>query len=122
MRRLCFVATLLLAGCATNPAGTYEGTAPAASGGAERQVAVTLDADGTATVSTAFSGQPSRSLVKGKWRRAGTDDVIVTMEEAPRYEEIAFKQQGDRLVPTWWERPTWGSEGPGTLTRVKSEK
>ena len=110
---------ILVAACATpDVTGTYEGAQPAASAGGERQVAVMLDADGSATVTSAFSGRPSRFLVKGKWRRT-KNEVIVTLEQAPRYEEIVFRREGDKLVATWWERPTWGAEGPGTLTRVK---
>jgi len=110
---------ILVAACATpDVTGTYEGAQPAASAGGERQVAVMLDADGSATLTSALSGTASRSPVKGKWRRT-RDEVIVTLEQAPRYEDIVFRRDGDKLVATWWERSTWGAEGPGTLTRVR---
>jgi hypothetical protein len=51
---------------------------PAASGGGERQVSVILNPSGSAALSTAFSGRPSRSLVliakdwdRAVWSEAG---------------------------------------------------
>jgi hypothetical protein len=116
-----FIVAVLLAACssigtAREAAGTYEATLPAASSG-ERHVAVTLDRDGTAAVTSAFSGRPSRFMVKGTWRREG-DRVTLDLGGA-RPERMVFDQGADRLVAREWDRSTWGESGPGTLQRVR---
>jgi len=109
------LALLLLAACAgASIAGIYEGAVPAASGGGERHVRVTLDPDGAATMTTAFSGRPSRSLVKGTWVRDG-DRVAVNLDNGRT--QLVFDYSGDRLVARDWDRSQWGDQGPGVLTR-----
>jgi hypothetical protein len=105
-----------VAGCAsTDMAGYYEGIQPAASGGAERIVGVTLRTDGTAIVTSAFSGRASRFLVRGAWDNDG--DLVTIQLPATPPERMVFEHRKDRLVAKEWERGTWGEAGPGTLER-----
>jgi hypothetical protein len=107
---------LLLTGCASaEMAGYYEGVLPAASGGAERLVGVTLKPDGTAVVTSAFAGRPSRLLVRGAWDNDG-DQVTIELPALPP-EHMVFEYRKGRLVAKEWERSTWGEAGPGTLER-----
>lgn len=102
---------MLMAACATPEVpGTYEAKAPAASGGGERHVSVTLDPQGVR------GGVPSRSLVQGTWTRAEGVVVIVTLK-GPRPEQIIFQHAGDQLIARDWDRSTWGQAGSGTLKR-----
>jgi hypothetical protein len=118
MKKLLLPAALLLAACASvDMAGYYEGIQPAASGGAERIVGVNLRPDGTAIVTSAFSGRPSRFLVRGRWDNDG-DLVTIELPTAP-IERIVFQHDKDRLVGKTWERSTWGEAGPGTLELQK---
>jgi hypothetical protein len=89
---------------------------PAASGGGERQVSVTLNPSGAAAVSTAFPGRPSRSLVQGTWAQKEGGVVIVTLQ-GPRAEQIVFQHAGDELIARDWDRAAWGQAGPGILRR-----
>ena len=115
--RAALAAIALLAACATPEVpGTYETTSPAASGGGERHVSVTLSPSGGAAVSTAFAGRPSRSLVQGTWAQKEGGVVIVTLT-GPRAEQIVFQHAGDELMARDWDRATWGQSGPGTLRR-----
>ena len=110
-------AAVALAACATAEVpGTYETSLPAASGGGERHVSVTLNPSGSAALSTAFSGRPSRSLVQGTWTRGEGGVVIVTLK-GPRAEQIIFQHAGDELIAKDWDRAVWGEAGPGTLKR-----
>jgi hypothetical protein len=112
-----FAAAMLMAACATPEVpGTYEAKLPAASGGGERHISVTLDPSGAAAVSTAFSGRPSRSLVQGTWAQKEGGVVIVTLK-GPRAEQIVFQHAGDELIARDWDRAVWGEAGPGTLRR-----
>lgn len=97
---------------ATHAAGTYAATLPAASGGGERQVSVVLQSDGTATVSSAFSGRPSRFTVTGTWEQSG-ERVVVNTD----LQRLVFDYAGNRLVAREWDRAAWGEAGPGTLQR-----
>ena len=104
----------LLSGCATAEVpGTYEAVLPAASGGGERQVSVTLNPSGSAVVSTAFPGRPSRSLTQGTWVQKEGGVVIVTLKG----EQIVFQHAGDQLIARDWDRTVWGEVGPGKLKR-----
>jgi hypothetical protein len=112
-----FAAVVLAAACATPEVpGTYEATSPAASGGGERHVSVTLDPSGAAAVSAAFPGRPSRSLVQGTWAQKEGGVVIVTLR-GPRPEQMIFLHAGDELIARDWDRTVWGQAGPGTLRR-----
>lgn len=118
MKKLLPAALLLAAACASvDMAGYYEGIQPAAGGGAERIVGVNLRSDGTAIVTSATSGRPSRFLVRGIWDNDG-NLVTVELPTVPR-ERIVFELQKDRLVGKEWERGTWGEAGPGTLLLQK---
>jgi hypothetical protein len=117
MKLSAFSAVMLMAACATPEVpGTYEAKLPAASGGGERHVSVTLDPSGSAALSTAFSGRPSRSLVQGTWTQGEGVVVIVTLK-GPRPEQIIFQHAGDELIARDWDRAVWGEAGPGTLRR-----
>ena len=106
-------ALLLAAGCA-NPVGTYEAVLPAANGGGERHVRVTLKPDGAAAVSSAFSGRASRFLAEGTWTREGSR-INVKLDGS----DLAFRHGGERLIATEWDGAVWGEEGPGVLWRVR---
>jgi hypothetical protein len=115
--RAALAAIALLVACATPEVpGIYETVLPAASGGAERQVSLTLDPGGAAAISTAFSGRLSRTLVQGTWTQGEGGVVILTLK-GPRPEQMIFQQAGEELVAKDWDRATWGQAGPGTLKR-----
>ncbi|HTG96409.1 MAG TPA: copper resistance protein NlpE N-terminal domain-containing protein [Burkholderiales bacterium] len=116
MSRLAAVAaTALAAACATpDIPGTYEAILPAASGGGERHVRVTLRADGTAAVSSALSQRPDRFLVEGTWEGTGRR-IALTLDDR---KTMAFELAGDQLVARDWDRAAWGEPDPGVLTRV----
>ena len=94
--------------------GTYEAVLPAASGGGERHVRVTLETDGTASVTSAFSGKPSRFLAEGTWTMDGRAVTVRTREESLVFHHAG----GDQLVAREWDRARWGEKGPGVLYRV----
>ena len=100
------------AAAAMNAAGTYAAVVPAASGGGERQVSVILQSDGTATVSSAVSGRPSRFSVTGTWEQSG-ERVVVNTD----LQRLVFDYAGNRLIAREWDRAAWGEAGPGTLQR-----
>src|SRR5688572_19995643 len=77
-------------------AGNYETVLPAASGGGERQVTVILERNGSAVVTSAFSGRPSRFLMTGAWERSG--DRITVGLTGPRAERLVFTYRQDRLI------------------------
>jgi hypothetical protein len=118
---LSVAAVLVIAACTSVPTndtavvGYYGATLPAASGGGERTVTVFLAADYSATVTSAFSGRPSRFLVKGKWERSA--NRITVNIEGQRPERIVFDYERVRIVAKEWDRATWGESGPGTLVR-----
>jgi hypothetical protein len=109
---------LALSGCAINVGGSYQGVLPAASGGGERFVRVTLKEDGSAALSTTFSGgRPEGTLALGKWKNdAGTIEIQL---EEPRAERMVFRRAGNDLLPREWDRTIWGDAGPGVLTSVR---
>lgn len=101
-----------------NLGGSYQGVSPAASGGGERYVRITLKEDGSAALSTTFSGAgPEGKLALGRWKR---DNGTIAVElEAPRAERMVFRRAGNDLLPREWDRTIWGDAGPGVLTRVR---
>lgn len=108
---------VFVSGCAVNLGGSYEGVSPAASGG-ERYVRVTLKDDGSAALSTMFSGAgPAGALAVGKWQRE--DGTIEIQLEEPRAQRMVFRRAGNDLLPREWDRTVWGDAGPGVLTRVR---
>lgn len=124
--RCCHLAAILAvaAACASmeGPAvsdnqlmGTYENSLPAASGGGERTVGVMLMANRAAAITSAFSGQPNRFFVQGKWDRIG-NQVILSIA-GPRPERLVFEYVDGQLVAKDWDPRTWGSDGPGTLKK-----
>lgn len=103
-----------LASCAARDiAGTYEGV-QAAPGAGSRHVRVTLNADGSAAVSSAYSARPSRFLVEGSWRAEG-NVITVKLERG----DLVFRRAGDYLLPTAWDPKAWSEAGPGELARVR---
>ena len=116
--RLSALLLSLVAGCATNLGGSYQGVSPVASGAGERFVRVSLKEDGSAAVSTTYSGgQSGSAFALGKWTRDG-GTIEIQLEE-PRAERLLFRRAGDDLLPREWDRTTWGEAGPGVLTRVR---
>jgi len=105
---------MTIPGCALSPVGTYRTTLAAASGGAERNLTLALDAGHGAMLSTAYSGRPSHHLAPGKWESSG---IVVTVSTEDG--RLVFDYDGDRLVAREWDRGTWGEAGPGTLLRQK---
>jgi len=115
---MAFAAGVLAAACATTDvAGTYEAVLPAASGGGERHIRVTLRPDGFAAVSSAFSGRPSRFLAEGAWESAGSEVTVNLGGERPA--RMVFRRAGDQLIAREWDRSLWGEAGPGVLHRVE---
>jgi hypothetical protein len=111
-------AAVLAAACATTEVpGTYEAVLPAASGGGERHVRVTLGPDGFAAVTSTFSARPSRFLAEGTWERAG--GLITLNLGDPRAQRLVFRHAGDQLVAREWDRSLWGEAGPGVLFRIR---
>ena len=113
MRRAALAAGLLAAACArTDVTGTYETMLPAGGGGAERHVGLVLEKDGTATLTSAFPGRPSRFQAKGVWELKGAQVAVSTLREW-----MLFDYAGNELVAREWDRTVWGDAGPGTLRR-----
>jgi hypothetical protein len=108
----------LLAGCAVKVGGSYQGVLPAASGGGERFVRVTLKDGGSAALNSTFSGGGREgALALGKWQRDG-GTIEIQLEE-PSAERMVFRRAGNDLLPREWDRTIWGDAGPGVLTRVR---
>lgn len=80
-----------------------------------RDVSLMLDANRTATISSAVPGTPSRFLVRGTWSREGTRVRLDLVGQ--HTERIIFELRGDYLIPKEWDKKTWGDAGPGTLIR-----
>lgn len=112
MRALLVLA--FLAACASADfAGTYEGV-QAAAGAGSRHVRVTLNRDGSAAVSSAYSARPSRFLVQGTWHAEG-NVITVKLDRG----DLVFRRAGDYLLPTAWDPKAWSEAGPGELARVR---
>ena len=108
------VLLLLVAACAaTEVAGTYAGVQAAAGAGA-REVRVTLEPDGSAAVTSAYTARPSRFLVEGTWTADG-NVITVKLERG----DLVFRRAGDYLFPTAWDPKAWSEAGPGELLRVR---
>lgn len=93
-------------------AGAYE-SAPAASG--QHWMRVVLDRDGTATMTSAPSGQRPAFLT-GKWHRDGNSIPIEC--SGTRVELMVFDYDDSGLIAREWDRAVWGSAGPGRLIRA----
>jgi len=103
-----------LASCAARDiAGTYEGV-QAAAGAGSRHVRVTLNPDGSAAVSSAYSARPSRFFVEGTWH-AESNVITVKLDRG----DLVFRRAGDYLLPTAWDPKAWSEAGPGELARVR---
>jgi hypothetical protein len=99
-------ALALVAGCgAMDPAGTYQAIRPAANDGGEQHLRVMLRRDGFASVTSAFTGRPSRFLAEGTWAREGN--------------RISVKLDKSELIAKEWDPVVWGEAGPGVLWRVR---
>jgi hypothetical protein len=90
---------------------------PAASGGGQRHIRVTLEPGGAAAVTRTFSGRENRFLAEGTWERAG--QLITVNLGAPRAERMVFRHAGDQLLAHEWDHAAWGEKGPGVLYRVR---
>jgi len=111
MRALCLLP--FLAACASaHLAGTYEGVQAAGAG--SRHVRVTLNSDGSAAVSSAYSARPSRFFVEGTWHAEG-NVITVKLDRG----DLVFRRAGDYLLPTAWDPKAWSEAGPGELARVR---
>ena len=117
MRNAAAFAVLIAACAASGIPGTYEAVQPAASGGGERHIRVTLRPDGFAAVSSAFSGRPSRFLAEGAWQSAGSEITVNLGGERPA--RMVFRRAGDQLIGREWDPSVWGEKGPGVLYRVR---
>lgn len=106
-------ALLLLAACAQAP-GTYEAVLPAASGGGERHVRVTLKHNGEAALSSAFSERASRFLAQGTWKQDGNRITMKLNDQ----KHLVFQLAGNQLHPKEWDPSLWSEKGPGALFRV----
>lgn len=103
-----------LAACASAElGGTYEGV-QAAAGAGSRHVRVTLNPDGSAAVSSAYSARPSRFLVEGTWHAEG-NVITVKLDRG----DLVFRRAGDYLLPTSWDPKAWSEAGPGELARIR---
>ena len=103
-----------LAACAARDlAGTYEGV-QAAAGAGSRHVRVTLNPDGSAAVTSAYSARPSRFFVEGRWHAEG-NVITVKLDRG----DLVFRRAGDYLLPTAWDPKAWSESGPGELARVR---
>ncbi len=111
--RALFVLPFLAACASADLAGTYEGV-QAAAGAGSRHVRVTLNPDGSAAVSSAYSARPSRFLVEGTWYAQG-NVITVTLDRG----NLVFRRAGDYLLPTAWDPKAWSEAGPGELARVR---
>ena len=114
MLRAGALALALVAGCASE-VGIYAGVLPSGDDG-DRHVRLTLKQDGTAAISAAFSGRPSRFLAEGQWTRDGRRIILVPQNGPGR---MVFRRSGDYLVAEEWDRSRWGPVGPGELQRVR---
>lgn len=111
--RALFVLPFLAACASADLAGTYEGV-QAAAGAGSRHVRVTLNPDGSAAVSSAYSARPRRFFVEGSWRAEG-NVITVKLERG----DLVFRRAGDYLLPTAWDPKAWSEAGPGELARVR---
>ena len=109
-----FAPLLLLAACAAPAPGTYEAVLPVASGGGERHVRVTLNPNGEAALSGAFSDRASRFLAQGTWKQDGRRITVDFNDQ----QQMVFQQAGTQLIAKEWNRSEWGESGPGALFRV----
>jgi hypothetical protein len=101
-------------------AGTYRGHAPAADA-AERVFTLTLDPDGSATLTTLFIGK-GKATERGHWKQNGIE-VVLTFDplgssQPPR--PITFRFRHHALQPTHWDPSEWGRKGPPVLSRLRA--
>ena len=101
--------------------GTYTASLPAASGPG-RLVALTLNADGSAEMSTDYQNGKPPIVEVGSWQdnRDGTATVMLTgRADGTQYfqpDVITFGLQGNELKAIAWDQAVYGSEGL-TLTK-----
>jgi hypothetical protein len=101
-------------------AGTYHGQAPAADA-AKRVFTLTLDQDGSATLTTVYIAK-GRSTEHGHWQQNG-EEVVLTFDSIGSNrppEPITFRYHHHTLHPTQWDRSEWGQTGPPVLSRSRS--
>jgi hypothetical protein len=122
----CWVAACLQAPTAqgsrqeSDPAGTYQGHAPAADA-ARRVFTLSLVANGTAILDTLYIGKDSVTQ-HGHWTRSGRQIVLtfdaIGSNQPPR--PITFRYRDRQLNPVEWDLSEWGRNGPPVLYRAKN--
>ncbi|MCX7893241.1 MAG: hypothetical protein N2544_12850 [Burkholderiales bacterium] len=121
-------ASLVVAACGTpgtfipderNFAGVWVATLPAASGGGERTLTLSLNLDSSATLATRFSGREGETADRGSWSAVGLRVTVslATADDRRAPQRLVFELRGQELVPVDWNRALWGEAGPGTYRR-----
>ena len=123
MKVASWFAVLLLAACTSVPrveglpGAVYAGTERVRGVGDERQLRITLRADGGAAVQTTFPQRTENYFAEGTWKQVDGDIVLDFAGVAS--ERLVFNQSGNLLIPREWDRTVWGQGGPGSLHRVR---
>ena len=123
MARIVFLLAALLAACSSAPRveglpGTvYAGTERVRGVGDERQLRITLRADGGAAVQTTFPQRTESYFAEGTWKQL--DGNVVLDFGGVAAERLVFRQSGELLIAKEWDPTVWGQGGPGTLYRVR---
>jgi hypothetical protein len=114
---------LLLAACTSAPrveglpGAVYAGTERVRGVGDERQLRITLRADGAAAVQTTFPQRTESYFAEGTWQQVDGDVVLDFAGVAS--ERLVFSQSGDLLIARKWDSTVWGQGGPGVVRRVR---
>jgi len=114
---------LLLGACSSAPrvegvpGAVYAGTERVRGVGDERQLRITLRADGAAAVQTTFPQRTESYFAEGTWQEMKGSIVLDFGGVAA--ERLVFDRSGDLLIPREWDRTVWGQGGPGAVRRVR---
>ena len=124
MTRILFLLAALLAACSSSaprveglPGAVYAGTERVRGVGDERQLRITLRADGAAAVQTTFPQRTETYFAEGTWQQR--DGAVVLDFAGVASERLVFRQSGELLIAREWDPTVWGQGGPGTLYRVR---
>ena len=99
------------------PGAVYAGTERVRGVGDERQLRITLRADGGAAVQTTFPQRTENYFAEGTWQQVDGDIVLDFAGVAS--ERLVFSQSGDLLIARKWDATVWGQGGPGVVRRVR---
>jgi len=116
-------AVFLLAACSSAPrveglpGAVYAGTERVRGVGDERQLRITLRADGRVAVQTTFPQRTENYFAEGTWQQVDGDVVLDFAGVAS--ERLVFSQSGDLLIARKWDPTVWGQGGPGVVRRVR---